>query len=143
MLVFDDKITVLEALKPFSARSFTNSGLALGIREHSMSRSRRFLHIKAENYNSIIAALRLHYLNILESSKTEVTVAGSIAFLIIMSASLHNARLKYLNYFAYPVYLLGVDWKNIREFIFPKKTPKKITGKVPYRFVTKTTETQH
>ncbi|GFW37388.1 hypothetical protein TNCV_859951 [Trichonephila clavipes] len=25
---------------------------------------------------------------------------------------------------------------NKREFIFPKKTPKKISGKVPYRFVT-------
>ncbi|GFV68778.1 hypothetical protein TNCV_694461 [Trichonephila clavipes] len=25
---------------------------------------------------------------------------------------------------------------NKREFIFPQKTPKKISGKVPYRFVT-------
>ncbi|GFX60668.1 hypothetical protein TNCV_4917181 [Trichonephila clavipes] len=48
----------------------------------------------------------------------------------------YNARLKYPSYFAYPVYLLGVDWKYTREFIFPKKTPKKISGKVPYRFIT-------
>ncbi|GFY36791.1 hypothetical protein TNCV_2567531 [Trichonephila clavipes] len=31
MLVFDDKITDLEALKPVSARSFTNSGLAIDL----------------------------------------------------------------------------------------------------------------
>ncbi|GFX74555.1 hypothetical protein TNCV_3214421 [Trichonephila clavipes] len=31
MLVFDVKINVLEALKPLSARSFTNSGLTIGI----------------------------------------------------------------------------------------------------------------
>ncbi|GFV39066.1 mariner Mos1 transposase [Trichonephila clavipes] len=38
-----------------------------------------------QNLNSsIIAARRLHYLNILEFSKIEVTVAGSIAFLIII-----------------------------------------------------------
>ncbi|GFT84265.1 hypothetical protein TNCV_1150571 [Trichonephila clavipes] len=66
-----------------------------------------------------IAALRLHYLNILESSKIEVTVAGSIAFLI-MTASLQRSTLKYLIYFAYPVPLLGVGWKYTRIYI-PEK----------------------
>ncbi|GBP45052.1 Spermine synthase [Eumeta japonica] len=33
MLVFDVKITVIEALKPLSARSFTNSGLTIDISE--------------------------------------------------------------------------------------------------------------
>ncbi|GFW41836.1 hypothetical protein TNCV_5461 [Trichonephila clavipes] len=45
------------------------------------------LVISAFLFFSRIAALRLRYLNILESSKFEVTVAGSIAFLI-MPASL-------------------------------------------------------
>ncbi|GFV00494.1 hypothetical protein TNCV_3644721 [Trichonephila clavipes] len=47
----------------------------------------------------------------------------------------YNALLKYRIYFAYPVRfseLIG----NIRELIIPKKTPKNISGKVPYRFVT-------
>ena len=34
---------------PSTSRSFTNSGLTIGIWEHSMSLCRRFLHIKAEN----------------------------------------------------------------------------------------------
>ncbi|GFV37809.1 hypothetical protein TNCV_3040671 [Trichonephila clavipes] len=29
---------------------------------------------------------------------------------------------------------------NIREFIFPKKTHEKVSGKVPYRFVTTTSK---
>ncbi|GFW58058.1 hypothetical protein TNCV_2742041 [Trichonephila clavipes] len=48
----------------------------------------------------------------------------------------YNVLLKYPIYFEYPVRfseLIG----NIREFIIPKKTPKNISGKAPYRFVTK------
>ncbi|GFU31759.1 hypothetical protein TNCV_1176301 [Trichonephila clavipes] len=52
------------------------------------------LQVPISNKNYIpfsrMAALRLHYLNILESSKIEVTVAGSIAFLI-MTASLQRS----------------------------------------------------
>ncbi|GFT51496.1 hypothetical protein TNCV_51191 [Trichonephila clavipes] len=47
----------------------------------------------------------------------------------------YNSLLKYLIYFVYPVRfseLIG----NIREFIIPKKTPKNISGKVPFRFGT-------
>ncbi|GFS95293.1 hypothetical protein TNCV_2631071 [Trichonephila clavipes] len=65
------------------------------------------------NPENRIATLRLHYLNILESSKFEVTVAGLIAFLII---SAYNARLKYPIYFAYPIHLFGVDWKYTRIY---------------------------
>ncbi|GFU52928.1 hypothetical protein TNCV_1142281 [Trichonephila clavipes] len=68
----------------------------------------------------------------MESSEFEATAAGSIAFIL---ASLH-ALLKYPPiYFAYPVHFLEMIG-NIREFIIPKKTPKNISGKVPYRFVT-------
>ena len=49
MPVFDVKITVLEALKLLTTRSFTNSDLTVSIWEHSMSLSRRFLHIEAKN----------------------------------------------------------------------------------------------
>ncbi|GFW06011.1 hypothetical protein TNCV_4478051 [Trichonephila clavipes] len=51
----------------------------------------------------------------------------------------YNGILKYPIYFAYPVRfseLIG----NIREFIILKKTPKNISGKVPYRFVTYSTD---
>ncbi|GFX64281.1 putative DD34D transposase [Trichonephila clavipes] len=47
----------------------------------------------------------------------------------------YNALLKYHIYFAYPVRILELIG-NIREFIIPKKTPKNINGKVPYRFLT-------
>ncbi|GFX25606.1 transposable element Tcb1 transposase [Trichonephila clavipes] len=47
----------------------------------------------------------------------------------------YNALLKYPIYFAYSVHLLELIG-NIREFIIPKKTPKNISGKVLYRFVT-------
>ncbi|GFW01744.1 hypothetical protein TNCV_1232441 [Trichonephila clavipes] len=67
----------------------------------------------------------------MESSKFEVTAAGSIAFILARL----NAELKYPIYFAYPVHLLELIG-NIREFIIPEKTPKNISGKVPYRFVT-------
>lgn len=49
MQPFDVKINVLEALKPLMIHSFINSSVAISIWEHSMSLSRRFLHIKAEN----------------------------------------------------------------------------------------------
>ncbi|XP_049800498.1 uncharacterized protein LOC126235749 [Schistocerca nitens] len=51
MTVFDIKITVLKASKTFSARSCTNSSLAIGLTQHFKSHSRRFLHVKAENSN--------------------------------------------------------------------------------------------
>ncbi|GFT90940.1 hypothetical protein TNCV_4995201 [Trichonephila clavipes] len=47
----------------------------------------------------------------------------------------YNALLNFPIYFAYPVRfseLIG----NIREFIIPQKTPKNISGKAPFRFVT-------
>ncbi|GFW62657.1 paired domain-containing protein [Trichonephila clavipes] len=45
----------------------------------------------------------------------------------------YNALLKYPIYFAYPVRFSELIEK-IREFIIPKKTPKNISGKVPYRY---------
>ncbi|GFW31529.1 hypothetical protein TNCV_4419641 [Trichonephila clavipes] len=49
-----------------------------------------------------------------------------------MTASLQRSTLSTLHIPFIFLKLIG----NIREFIFPKKTPKKISGKVPYRFVT-------
>ena len=51
MPVLDIKITALEALKPFTIRSFTKSRLTVSTWEHSMSLSRSFLQMKAENQN--------------------------------------------------------------------------------------------
>ncbi|GFX97190.1 hypothetical protein TNCV_556801 [Trichonephila clavipes] len=73
----------------------------------------------------------LQYRNLIKSSKLGATAAASIAFIL---PSLQRST-KYPIYSAYPVRfseLIG----NIREFIIPKKTPKNINGKVPYRFVT-------
>ena len=49
MPLLDIKITALEALKPFTTRSFTESSLIVSTCEHSMSLSHSFLQMKAEN----------------------------------------------------------------------------------------------
>ncbi|GFX49241.1 hypothetical protein TNCV_294061 [Trichonephila clavipes] len=79
-----------------------------------------------------LAARRLHESNLLESSKNAFKFAGSIAFhhLPCYLATLDLNTLSKLNI---PfIFLKLIESK--REF--PKKTPKKISGKVPYRFVT-------
>ncbi|GFV62987.1 hypothetical protein TNCV_3177801 [Trichonephila clavipes] len=68
----------------------------------------------------------------MESSKFEATAADLIELHPCLA---YNALLKYPIYFAYLVHFLELIG-NIREFIIPKKTPKNISGKVPYRFVT-------
>ncbi|GFV35898.1 hypothetical protein TNCV_2866571 [Trichonephila clavipes] len=71
----------------------------------------------------------------LESSNTAFKVAGSIAFhhphcylTTLVLNTLSNLNIPFIS-----LELI----RNKREFTFPKKTPKKIIGKVPYRFVTK------
>ena len=49
--VLDIKITAFETLKPLMRRSFTKSSLAVSTWENSMSHSRSFLLMKAENQN--------------------------------------------------------------------------------------------
>ncbi|GFW60904.1 hypothetical protein TNCV_4871151 [Trichonephila clavipes] len=81
-----------------------------------------------------LAARRLHESNLLESSSNAFKVTGSIAFhhLSCYFATLNLNTLSNLNIPYLFLELIG----NKREFIFPRKTPKKISGKVPYRFVT-------
>ncbi|GFU68373.1 transposable element Tcb2 transposase [Trichonephila clavipes] len=81
-----------------------------------------------------LAARHLDESNLLESSKNAFKVAGSIAFhhLPCYLATLDLNTLSNLNIPFIFLELIG----NKREFMFPKKTPKKISGKVPYRFVT-------
>ncbi|GFX74820.1 putative RNA-directed DNA polymerase from transposon BS [Trichonephila clavipes] len=85
----------------------------------------------------LISAFGQHdvFTNLLESSKNAFKVAGSIAFhhLPCYLATLDLNTLSNLNIPFSFLELIG----NKREFIFPKKTPKKISGKVPYRFVTR------
>ncbi|GFW58814.1 hypothetical protein TNCV_4046531 [Trichonephila clavipes] len=81
-----------------------------------------------------LAARRLHESNLLESSSNAFKVTGSIAYhrLSCYLATLDLNTLSNLNIPYLFLELIG----NEREFMFPRKTPKKISGKVPYRFVT-------
>ncbi|GFW94387.1 uncharacterized protein TNCV_1433221 [Trichonephila clavipes] len=74
------------------------------------------------------AARRLHESNLFETSSLACNVVGSIAYL----ATLNLNTLSHLHIPNFFLELIG----NKREFIFPRKTPKKISGRVPYRFVT-------
>ncbi|GFW82881.1 HTH_Tnp_Tc3_2 domain-containing protein [Trichonephila clavipes] len=86
-----------------------------------------------------LAARRLHESNLLESSSNAFKVTGSKAYhhLSCCLATLDLNTLSNLNIPYLFLELIG----NKREFIFPKKTPKKIGGKAPYRFVTHFTRT--
>ncbi|GFW94166.1 tigger transposable element-derived protein 6 [Trichonephila clavipes] len=79
------------------------------------------------------ATRRLHESNLLESSSNAFKDTGSIAYhqLACYLATLDLNTLSNLNIPFIFLELIG----NKREFIFPRKTPKKISGKVPYRFV--------
>ncbi|GFU79948.1 hypothetical protein TNCV_578281 [Trichonephila clavipes] len=81
-----------------------------------------------------LAERRLHESNLLESSSYAFNVTGSIAYhhLSCFLATLDLNTLSNLNIPYFFLELIG----NKREFIFPRKTPKKISRKVPYRFVT-------
>ncbi|GFW65629.1 hypothetical protein TNCV_3550521 [Trichonephila clavipes] len=80
------------------------------------------------------AERRLHESNLFESPSFALNVVGLIAYhhLSCYLATLDLNTLSNLNI----KLLFGVDRKYKREFIFPRKTSKKISGKVPYRFVT-------
>ncbi|GFX52311.1 hypothetical protein TNCV_5037381 [Trichonephila clavipes] len=82
----------------------------------------------------VLAARRLHESNLLESSKNAFKVAGSIAF-HHLPCYLTTLDLNILSNLNIPFIFLELI-RNKREFIFPKKTSKKISGNVPYRFVT-------
>ncbi|GFX08377.1 hypothetical protein TNCV_3268661 [Trichonephila clavipes] len=92
------------------------------------------LAISAFWYFRRIAARRLHDSNILESSNIAVKDAGSIAFRHL-HCHLTTLDLNTLSNLHIPFIFLELIG-NKREFIFPKKTPKKISLKVRYRFVT-------
>ncbi|GFU85926.1 hypothetical protein TNCV_3845701 [Trichonephila clavipes] len=81
-----------------------------------------------------LAARRLHESNLLEPSSNAFNVTGSIAYhpLSCYLATLDLNTLPNLNIPYLSLELIG----NKREFIFPRKMPKKISGKVPYRFIT-------
>ncbi|GFY09361.1 hypothetical protein TNCV_1941711 [Trichonephila clavipes] len=81
-----------------------------------------------------LAARRLHESNLFESSSFTFNVVGLIAYhpLSCYLATLDLNTLSNLNIPNFFLELIG----NKREFIFPRKTPKKISGKVSYRFVT-------
>ncbi|GFV24940.1 hypothetical protein TNCV_884061 [Trichonephila clavipes] len=81
-----------------------------------------------------LAARRLHESNLFESSSFAFNVVGSIVYhhLSCYLATLDLSTLSDLNIPNFFLELIG----NKREFIFLRKTPKKISGKVPYRFVT-------
>ncbi|GFV54810.1 putative transposable element [Trichonephila clavipes] len=113
----------------------------------SVTTVHRRLHLNGDNANPLkavivddflksegIAARRLHKSNLLESSSNAFKVTGSIAFrhLSCYLATLDLNTLSNLNISYIFLELIG----NKREFIFPKKTPMDISGKVPYRFVT-------
>ncbi|GFX65863.1 hypothetical protein TNCV_12841 [Trichonephila clavipes] len=80
------------------------------------------------------AAGRIHESNLFESSSYAFNVTGSIAYhhLSCYLATLDLNTLSNLNIPYFFMELIG----NKREFIIPRKTPKKISGKVSYRFVT-------
>ncbi|GFV50442.1 hypothetical protein TNCV_626851 [Trichonephila clavipes] len=80
------------------------------------------------------AARRLEESNLFEFSKNAFKVAGSIAF-HHLSCYLTTLDLNTLSNLNIPFIFLELIG-NKCEFIFPKKTPKKISGNVPYRFVT-------
>ncbi|GFW93138.1 uncharacterized protein TNCV_3888791 [Trichonephila clavipes] len=81
-----------------------------------------------------VAARRLHESNHFESSSFAFNAIGSIAYhhLSCYLATLDLNTLSNLNIPNFFLELIG----NKREFIFLRKTPKKISGKVPYIFVT-------
>ncbi|GFU93600.1 hypothetical protein TNCV_3401721 [Trichonephila clavipes] len=81
-----------------------------------------------------LAARRLHESNLLESSSNAFKDTGSIAY-HHLSCYLATLDLNILSNLNIPYLFLELIG-NKREFIFPRKTPKKISGKVPYRFVT-------
>ncbi|GFX68091.1 uncharacterized protein TNCV_921921 [Trichonephila clavipes] len=85
-----------------------------------------------------LAERHLHESNLLESSSNAFKVTGSIAYHHLSSclATLDLNTLSNLNI----SYIFLELIRNKREFIFPRKTPKKISGKVPYRFVTKSSK---
>ncbi|GFW82609.1 DUF4817 domain-containing protein [Trichonephila clavipes] len=99
-----------------------------------VNRSPTALEIITCGKRDYAARRRLHESNLLESSRNAFKVAGSIAFhhLPCYLTTLDLNTLSNLNIPFIFLELIG----NEREFIFPKKTPKKISGKVPYRFVT-------
>ncbi|GFW37527.1 hypothetical protein TNCV_861341 [Trichonephila clavipes] len=80
-----------------------------------------------------LAARRLHESNLLESSSNAFKDTGSIAY-HHLSCYLTTLDLNTLSNLNIPYIFLELIG-NKREFIFPRKTPKKISGKVPYIFV--------
>ncbi|GFV45634.1 structural maintenance of chromosomes protein 2-2 [Trichonephila clavipes] len=90
--------------------------------------------MKSFSFLERLAARRLHEYNLLESSSNAFKVTGSIAYhhLSCYLATLDLNALSNLNIPYLFLELIG----NKSEFIFPRKTPKKISGKFPYRFVT-------
>ncbi|GFX42129.1 hypothetical protein TNCV_2135441 [Trichonephila clavipes] len=85
-----------------------------------------------------LAARRLHESNLLEYSSNAFEITSSIA-IHHLSCYLAKLALNTLSNLNIPFIFLEYIG-NKREFIFPKKTPKKISGKVPYRFVTSRTQ---